>query len=184
MIDYEDNEYGKNALDDMKNRSFMKYKAKFMLMALVTMAAVSCSGNKSENTVANGAHPQDVAVCVDVKGKWYLEDIVFSDSEYVRVRPDVRLSSLHQYIVFEDNTYFIQTNCNTISGTYAVKGDSIIFGDGMMTEKACDNMAVEDALRRILPNIVTIYIQNDSIARLDSSNPSEYIVLRKATEKR
>jgi len=53
-----------------------------------------------------------------------------------------------------------------------------------MTEMACDNMAVEDALRRILPNIATVCIQNDSITRLDSRNPSEYIVLRKATEKK
>ena len=49
-----------------------------------------------------------------------------------------------------------------------------------MTEMACDDMSVEDALRRILPNVATVYIQNDSIARLDSRNPSEYIVLRKA----
>ena len=41
-------------------------------------------------------------------------------------------------------------------------------------------MSVEEDLRRILTNIATVYIQNDSIARLDSRNPSEYIVLRKA----
>ena len=51
-----------------------------------------------------------------------------------------------------------------------------------MTEMACDNMATEDALRKILPNIATVYIENDSIARLDSRNPSEYIVLRKTSE--
>ena len=111
--------------------------------------------------------------------QWYLDSIVFSDSDYVRVRPDERLSSIHQYVVFEDSTYFIRTNCNSISGTYTIKGDSITLGDGAMTEMACDDMAVEEALRRILPNIATVYIQNDSIARLDSRNPSEYIVLRK-----
>ena len=145
----------------------------------LTILTASCVGNK-ENKETVGNQQQETAANVDMRGQWYLENIVFSDSEYVRVRPDVRLSSIHQYIVFEDNTYFIQTNCNTISGTYAVKGDSIIFGDGVMTEMACDNMAVEDALRRILPNIATVYIQNDSITRLDSRNPSEYIVLRKA----
>ena len=145
----------------------------------LTILTASCVGNK-ENKETVGNQQQETAANVDMRGQWYLENIVFSDSEYVRVRPDIRLSSIHQYIVFEDNTYFIQTNCNTISGTYAVKEDSIIFGDGMMTEMACDNMAVEDALRRILPNIATVYIQNDSITRLDSRNPSEYIVLRKA----
>lgn len=158
----------------------MKTHLKLTMMAIAAIAAVSCTGNKSESANADENLPQDVAAYADVKGQWYLESIVFSDSDYVRVRPDERLSSTHQYIVFEDSTYFIRTNCNSISGTYAVKGDSIILGDGMMTEMACDNMAVEDALRRILPNIATVYIQNDSIARLDSRNPSEYIVLRKA----
>lgn len=145
----------------------------------LTILTASCGGNKENKETADNQQ-QDTMANVDMRGQWYLESIVSSDSEYMRVRPDIRLSSIHQYIVFEDNTYFIQTNCNTISGTYAVKGDSIIFGDGVMTEMACDNMAVEDALRRILPNIATVYIQNDSIARLDSHNPSEYIVLRKA----
>ena len=149
------------------------------ILSALSILTASCGRNKENKETADNQHQETVAN-VDVRGQWYLDSIVFSDSEYVRVRPDVRLSSIHQYIVFEDNTYFIKTNCNTISGSYTIKGDSIIFGDGVMTEMACDNMAVEDALRRILPNIATVYIQNDSIARLDSHNPSEYIVLRKA----
>ena len=145
----------------------------------LTILTASCVGNK-ENKETVGNQQQETVANVDMRGQWYLENIVFSDSEYVRVRPDVRLSSIHQYVVFEDSTYFIRTNCNSISGTYTIKGDSITLGDGAMTEMACDNMAVEDALRRILPNIATVYIQNDSITRLDSRNPSEYIVLRKA----
>ena len=148
----------------------------------LTILTASCGGNKVKHVPADNQR-QDTMANVNMRGQWYLDSIVFSDSEYVRVRPDVRLSSIHQYIVFEDSTYFIKTNCNTISGTYTIKGDSIILDDGMMTEMACDNMAVEDALRRILPNIATVYIQNDSIARLDSHNPSEYIVLRKAQVK-
>lgn len=145
----------------------------------LTILTASCGGNK-ENKETVGNQQQETVANVDVHGQWYLDSIVFSDSDYVRVRPDERLSSIHQYIVFEDNSYFIKTNCNTISGSYTIKGDSITLGDGVMTEMACDNMAVEEALRRILPNIATVYIQNDSIARLDSRNPSEYIVLRKA----
>ena len=143
----------------------------------LTILTASCVGNK-ENKETVGNQQQETVANVDMRGQWYLENIVFSDSEYVRVRPDVRLSSIHQYVVFEDSTYFIRTNCNSISGTYTIKGDSITLGDGAMTEMACDNMAVEDALRRILPNIATVYIQNDSIARLDSRIHSEYIVLR------
>jgi len=110
----------------------------------LTILTASCGGNKEKHVPADNQQKETVAN-VDVHGQWYLDSIVFSDSEYVRVRPDVRLSSIHKY-----------------------------------TEMACDNMAVEDALRRILPNIAMVYIQNDSIARLDSRNPSEYIVLCKA----
>lgn len=157
----------------------MTRKSLLSAATALTILTASCGGNK-ENKEAADNQQQDTVANVDMRGQWYLESIVFSDSEYVRVSPDIRLSSIHQYIVFEDSTYFIQTNCNTFSGSYTVIGDSITLADGVMTEKACDNMAVEDALRRILPDIATVYIQNDSIARLDSRNPSEYIMLRKA----
>lgn len=160
----------------------MKTHIKLTMMAIAAISAVSCTGNKSEATNADENLPHDVAAYADVKGQWYLENIVFSDSDYVR--PSDEVPGVRQYIVFEDSSYFIQTNCNTFSGSYTIIGDSITIGDGMMTEMACDNMATEDAIRRILPNIATVYIQNDSIARLDSHNPSEYIVLRKASNEK
>lgn len=160
----------------------MNTKIKLTLMSLAVIAFSSCSGNKSENSVTNENMPQGAAANADIKGEWLLENIVFNDSDYVR--PVEEVPGVSQYIVFEDNTYFIRTNCNTISGEYVIKGDSITLGDGAMTEMACDNMATEDALRKMLPDIATVYIQNDTIARLDSRNPSEYIVLRRATEKK
>lgn len=120
---------------------------------------------------------------IDMRGQWYIENIVFNDSVYVR--PSEEVPESRQYIVFEDETYFIQTNCNTMSGYYSVKGDSIFIGDGAMTEMACDNMATEDALRKIIPHIMTIDVETDTITRLNSGiDSSEYIILRKATEKK
>ena len=162
----------------------LQIKSALAIAAMTLLIATSCSGKKENNNTTTDQTTPDVVADVDIRGQWYIENIVFSDSEYVRVRPDVRLSSIHQYIIFEDSTYFIQTNCNTISGTYAVKGDSITLGDGAMTEKACDDMAVEDALRRILPDISTIDVQNDSVVRLNGATPAECILLRKATEKK
>lgn len=49
-----------------------------------------------------------------------------------------------------------------------------------MTEMACDDMRTEDALRRILPRISTIDVQNDSVVRLNGLAPAECILLRKA----
>lgn len=159
----------------------MTRKSILSVATALTILTASCGGNKENKETADNQQQENVANA-DVRGQWYLENIVFSDSDYVR--PAEEVPGKRQYIIFEDSTYFIQTNCNTFSGTYTIKGDSITLGDGAKTEMACDNMATEDALRRILPNIATVYIQNDSIARLDSRNPSEYILLRKATEKK
>lgn len=131
--------------------------------------------------VDDAVQPKEAAA--DIRGQWYLENIVFSDS--VNVRPSEEVPGVRQYITFnDDSTFYIQTNCNSISGGYEQDGDSIILGAGIMTEMACDNMATEDALRKILPDIVTLDVENDSVMRLNTTVPSEYVVLVKATEKK
>lgn len=118
----------------------------------------------------------------DLEGQWYLENVVENDS--VHVRPTEEVPGVRQYILFEDGTYSIQTNCNIISGSYNLKGDSITFGETAATEMACDNMEVEDMLKQILPRIVTVDIENDSIARLNTAGNTSYVLLRKAVEKK
>ena len=146
--------------------------------ALLIVAATGCSGNKEAKADKEADSALAETSDADIRGQWYIENIVFSDSDYVR--PDETSSSMKQYIVFEDSTYFIMTNCNSLNGSYAVKGDSITLRDGVMTEMACDDMQMEDAIRRILPRISTIEVQNDSVVRLNGSAPSECILLRKA----
>lgn len=158
----------------------MKSPIKSLIATAMASAVIAtgCSGKKENVADAAGKTLSETTAASDIRGRWYIENIVFNDSDYVR--PEEAVPGVRQYISFEDSTYFIQTNCNTVSGPYMIKGDSIVLGDGAMTEKACDNMATEDALRKILPNIATLYIGNDSTARLNSRNPSEYIVLHKA----
>lgn len=146
--------------------------------ALLMATATGCSGNKEAKAVNDDNTAQTEVASADIRGQWYIENIVFSDSDYVR--PDETSSSMKQYIVFKDSTYFIMTSCNSLSGSYTVKGDSITLGDGAMTEMACDDMRTEDALRRILPHISTVDVQNDSVVRLNGSTPAECILLRKA----
>ncbi len=149
-----------------------------MGVALLMATATGCSGNKEAKAVNADNAVQTEVANADIRGQWYIENIVFSDSDYVR--PDETSSSMKQYIVFKDSTYFIMTNCNSLSGSYTVKGDTITLGDGAMTEMACDDMRTEDALRRILPHISTVDVQNDSVVRLNGSTPAECILLRKA----
>lgn len=158
----------------MKNYNIALFAGAALLMA----TAAGCSGNKEAKADKVADATQTESVNADIRGQWFIENIVFSDSDYVR--PDETSSSMKQYIVFDDSTYFIMTNCNSISGSYTVKGDSITLGDGAMTEMACDDMRAEDALRRILPDIATIEVQNDTVVRLNGRTPAECILLRKA----
>lgn len=155
----------------------MKLTTKSLIAAaVVAVIAAGCAGNKAkESTEAPTGTAETNA---DIRGQWGIENIVFNDSDYVR--PDEAVPGVNQYFLFEDSTYFIMTNCNTISGQYTVKGDSITLGDGAMTEMACDNMDTEDALRRILPRISTVDIQNDSVIRLNGTTPAEGILLKKS----
>lgn len=161
----------------------MRLQIKLMIAVAAMSAAIatSCTGGK-ENAAAAGDDTPTAVAATDIRGQWNIENIVFSDSDYVR--PDEAVPGVRQYITFGDSTYFIQTNCNTFSGSYSVKGDSIFIGDGAMTEMACENMATEDALRRILPDICTIEVQSDSVVRLNGARPAECILLRKANERK
>lgn len=148
------------------------------IAGVALLMATGCTGNKEAKTDKLDNNAKTEVANADIRGQWYIENIVFSDSDYVR--PDETSSSMKQYIVFEDSTYFIMTNCNSFNGSYTVKGDSIKLGDGAMTEMACDDMKTVDALRRILPHISTIDVQNDSVVRLNGLAPAEGILLRKA----
>ena len=158
----------------------MKSHFKLALVIAVSVAAIAagCSGNNGKETIVAENRSRPEAQRVDLRGQWFIENIVFSDSDYVR--PDEVAQGAKQYIVFDDSTYYIMTNCNSISGTYTMNGDSITLGDGAMTEMACDNMDTENALRRILPHISTINVQNDTVVRLNGTEPAECILLRKA----
>lgn len=160
----------------------MKPYLNLLLIPALTSAAIStgCGGAKENKTDVVENTDSTATTNADIRGQWLIENIVFNDSDYVR--PDEIVSGNHQYIVFKDSTYFVMTNCNSISGTYAVKGNNISLGDGAMTEMACDNMDTEDALRRIIPHISKIDIQNDSVVRLGGSVPAECILLRKAKD--
>lgn len=153
-------------------------KSLIAVAALLMATATACTGNKETKADKVDNAAQTEVANADIRGQWYIENIVFSDSDYVR--PDETSSSMKQYIMFEDSTYFIVTNCNSISGSYTIIGDSIRLGDGAMTEMACDDMRTEEALRRILPHISTIDVQYNSGVRLIGSTPAEFILLRKA----
>ncbi len=149
-------------------------------MAVAALTLASCGGKNTANVEKETVDTLDEATVCDLNGKWYIENVVVNDSLSARpaeVTPDTK-----QYINFNaDSTYFISTNCNSISGTYVVKGDSLTLDPGAMTEMACENMVVEDLLRQVIPSIATVNVENDSITRLCGAD-GKYIELRKAAE--
>lgn len=155
----------------------MKKKILFILLSASVLA--SCS-NKKEAQTNDTTDVRSQTNSVDLRGKWNLENIVFNDTTYIR--PSEETPDVHQYVTFDDSTFCIQTNCNMIQGEYRIIGDSISFPVTFMTEMACDNMATEDALRKILPDIVAVDVQNDSMARLCGRIPAECIMLVKAKD--
>lgn len=145
-------------------------KIKFLTILLLAVAAAACS--KAVNPAGSDAAPAP-----DITGRWLIESIVFNDSDYVR--PAECVPGVEQSFTFTDSTYHVATNCNSMGGYYAIEGDSIMLGDGPMTEMACDNMDTEDALRRIMPGIVTVCLEGDSTMRLCTSSTESYILLKK-----
>lgn len=153
----------------------MKLNSLFLLILIMTCSCSRASSNANAQSEIAELTEQP---SIDLTGQWYIENIVFNDS--ANVRPEEEVPGSKQYITFDIETYSIITNCNAISGSYKIKGNSISIGDGAMTEIACDNMATEDALRKILPNIATVDVTNDSIVRLNCTEASSYIILRKS----
>ncbi len=90
----------------------MKGKSLFILLGAAVMA--SCSGNKGTQTTDSANSEEIQKNTVDLRGQWCLENIVFDDTTYVR--PAEQTPDVRQYITFQDSTFSIQTNCNTIQG--------------------------------------------------------------------
>lgn len=160
---------------------------KFAIIAsgiLTLLAATSCKSNGDGSVSGTVTTEEDtpIAALPDIRGEWDIDNIVFSDADHVR--PSEQDPDSRQFIEFTDSTYHIMTNCNSISGDYSLLGDTLTLHEGAMTRMACPDMATEDALRRILPEITTVDVENDSVVRLNSSDNSHYIILHRAVGKK
>lgn len=158
----------------------MKIVTIFAAALFLVAATSACKGNLADKGQSVNATAADssIAALTDIKGEWDIENIVFSDTDYVR--PAEEVSGSRQYISFTDSTYSIATNCNRIGGEYTLKGDSLMLSDGFMTRMACPNMATEEAMCRIIPLIASVDVENDSTIRLNSKDNSEYVILRRS----
>lgn len=153
-------------------------KNNYLLIAGILSAAlltVACTDNKKTAQVAGGAlETVQNSADANLTGQWYIEKIVLNDSAITL--PD----GMKQYFLFTDSAYSVMTNCNSMSGSVSINGDSIRMADAMMTELACDDMSTEDALRQIVPEIATYRLESDSTLTLCGKTGNDYVSLRKA----
>ncbi len=152
----------------------LKHLSIFLLIVIT-----SCSVGSSNPDKSQAANTGDKEIpSPNIQGQWDIENVVENDSSYVR--PSETEEGMTAYIDFrEDNTFGIVTNCNSLGGQYLLHNDTIQLKDIFTTEIACDNMQLEDMLKKVLPMINTVDCLNDSITRLNSSIGESYIVLKK-----
>ena len=154
-----------------------------IIAAVLLLALVSCSDNK-----ANNARDKESRAGVaktetpSIEGCWVIENVVVSDSVYAM--PVEETPGVRQYATFKsDSSFTFNTNCNIITGSYSQNGTAFTIGNDMgYTEMACDNTRVEELVKQVLPEIVSLDFQNDSIVRLGATAGPKCIVLRKAQE--
>lgn len=156
-------------------------KTKILILYLIALTVAACSGNKQEKQSALHNDMQYAMLDpYDISGKWYIENIFFNDSTYIR--PSEQCHASCQYILFESGgEYSVMTNCNHAAGTYTLSNTNISFQEAAWTELACDNMTSEEALRKILPLLRRVEIENDSVMRINSDS-EPYLILIKAKE--
>ena len=148
----------------------------FILPALLC----SCGGRADKQAEAVACDTLDENVAVrSVLGQWHIENIVINDT--LSLRPAEAGVDENQGITFlADSTFGVVTNCNSMGGGYVVSGDSISFSNMFATQMACEDMRMEQMLGRVLQGTLGVDFESDSVLRLNSVNPGEYVLLRKA----
>lgn len=142
------------------------------------LAAVSCAGKHEKKSVDVAFDSEGVAQAQTVQGKWLIEDVVVNDTLCLRA------SDRSCYFNFnDDGTFGISTNCNSFGGEYRQCGDSISFANVCWTEMACDDMAMEEVLKEVLPDVCAIDFINDSLVQLNANaTQRSRIVIKKSSD--
>lgn len=62
------------------------------------------------------------------------------------------------------------TGCNSGSSRYTVNGSKLTFSETTFTEKACEDILMEESVKHILPVIKAFEIKNDSVLFLKDAD--------------
>lgn len=92
-----------------------------------------------------------------------------------------RVANGSDYSLEFDNQGMVicNTGCNLVSGQYIVEGDKLTFPEITSTEMACEDMIVEESLKRSLPCIRSYEVRTDSLLLLKDMDGHVLIELQK-----
>ncbi|GFI13103.1 MULTISPECIES: META domain-containing protein [Bacteroidales] len=129
-----------------------KSKGLFMMLAL-TLLIVSC-GQRTVKDSDGSSMESDLTQIVSgsIYGCWQLEKynpVEYSSMFLAKVKSDKSC----QLQFLDTGTFSCKTDCNSISGDFAVDDSLLSFQNMAWTEMACDDMTIEIDMKIILPRI-------------------------------
>ncbi len=123
---------------------------KIGLMGLAMLAFCACAADRDRSAAAAAAEDTDSIQLdmIGLQGRWRLASYRV-DCRSVTFGSDGAADYMLSFNE-SDNTFGLTTDCNMIGGSFAGANDTIWFGNISATEMACDNMAVEENLLRLM----------------------------------
>lgn len=135
----------------------MKSNIKLSMAAAIALLTACSSGNKTAATADENTQLDTVGLQGDWRLAAYSIDSVSTQFD----------ASAGYKLTFDEpnNVFAIATDCNTINGEFGISNDTIRFTNTLVTEMACENMAVEESMLRLI-NDSTAYAmcEGDTLA--------------------
>lgn len=123
-------------------------KLHVLVASIICLTMTSCGLIKKNNTEIN--------------------ELLFSKWKVVEINnskvPEQINGNDHNIIFNKSNSqYSASTGCNTLNGGYSITGNKINFSSGISTLMACQDMSLEDGLKKALPEIAKYTILENTL---------------------
>lgn len=124
-------------------------------------AGSSGSSGSSESTesIIGGLEPVSADNIINVEWQW----TSFQDSDSPDTQIMVPDPENYTLALFDDGTYYIKADCNSGSGTYTLKGNSLILGPAAITLMACGPESMDGEYLSLLPTVEAVTIEDGKL---------------------
>lgn len=140
--------------------------------------------SRTQNATDSEILTESQELALDLNGQWKIVS-------YINLNPatdDVErlgLDKMTNYVIrfnIQDSSFYCNTDCNSISGTFTTIANNICFTDVSATEMACDDMDLEDAMRTLLPMVTKFVVKYDNRIKLTDAFGRNLVTLERIPE--